>query len=169
LLHPVPQGLLDNSELGYLLRDPLLTGVRPGHALAGCGILDEAHPVPNQAANIEFVAKDAGASFGMTSDSRVTPPTSVRTWNLLFIEEAGDCDGALARCEQLENAAYGSGLVLVGPSISSNRIASRINLPNHLVPVRAAGGRLAPFNAAAQTAARLVGKILEIDRSRKSR
>lgn len=62
-LNPLPEPVLDDAEMRDLLDDPGFWRVRAGVPLAGLGILDEGLPVPDQAANVEFVVQDAGAAL----------------------------------------------------------------------------------------------------------
>ncbi len=51
-----PEILIDDSQFANLFDDSHCRRVRPGKPLAGLGVLDVALPIPDQAADVEFVA-----------------------------------------------------------------------------------------------------------------
>src|SRR4029077_14932185 len=88
---PVPELVIDNAQLRYLLRDPFFDRVRPVLPLAGCRILDNALPVPDQPADIRRPCPHGGPRFHspiarevrIGSALRPSPPTSHPGWALL--------------------------------------------------------------------------------------
>ena len=92
-LHTAPQLLIDDPQMRHLLGHPLLRRVHAGDAFARGRVLDEAHAVPHQAADIQLVAQDAGAARGMATDGGVTPGAALGAGEGFGIQCLGDGDG----------------------------------------------------------------------------
>src|SRR5260370_36522868 len=67
-LHLVPELVIDDAQVRYVLRDPLVRRVRPSLSLAGCRILDKALPVPDELADIELVVQHSSAPSPVAVD-----------------------------------------------------------------------------------------------------
>ena len=67
-LHFVPELVIDDAEVRYVLRDPLVRRVRSSLSLAGRRILDKALPVPNELADVELVVQHPGAPSPVAVD-----------------------------------------------------------------------------------------------------
>ncbi len=105
VFHGLPQRIVDDPLFWNLGPDPFGFRVGARDAFACIRILDEALPVPNQNADIEFVVHKAVAPGNMPTDCRISPWPSERTANTVAIEIGRDCDWAPAGGEFTEYPA----------------------------------------------------------------
>ena len=127
-------------------------------------ILDEAHAVPHQAADIQLVAQDAGAARGMATDGGVTPGASLGAGEGFGIQCLGDGDGRMALGEHPEDAGDGLGLALVDGPVAAHRFAMRVGLPQRFIAIAQPAGRFTAHDPAPEAAMRLVGEVLQEQR-----
>jgi hypothetical protein len=68
LLDALPEGILDDPQLGNFLLDHGIGRVRLGAPPARLRILDVAELVPDQLPDVEPIVQDAGAPLGVAVD-----------------------------------------------------------------------------------------------------
>ncbi|HYT75824.1 MAG TPA: hypothetical protein VEL79_13805 [Vicinamibacterales bacterium] len=71
-------------------RRPLGCRVEPRHALSGVRILHVAKPIPDQAADVQLVVKNAGSALRVAVDGARTPRATERAWYARTIQVLGD-------------------------------------------------------------------------------
>jgi hypothetical protein len=82
----LPERLVNDMQLRHVLADPLGARIGPGDALVVIRVLDEALPVPHQAADVELVVQDAGAAPPVAVDRGLPPGLVRRAGNALPVE-----------------------------------------------------------------------------------
>src|SRR5262249_54897181 len=122
----LPERVVDDAQIGDLGDEPSGWGIEPGEAPAGLPILDALLPVPDQPADIEFVAQDARAPQRMAPDRGVAPGPAARAGDPVGVEAPGDRPGRLAGSELLEDAPHDIGLARVNPPAAMDRLAAGI-------------------------------------------
>ena len=118
LLHPLPERVVDDAQVGHLLDDPFALRVEARDPLAGVRVLDEALPVPDQPADVELVVQQAGAALRVAVD-RVGPQPSPTGRARRPGSSPGDRPRRLAGGVLAEDAAddlrFGSSLIVRPP------------------------------------------------------
>lgn len=69
----VPERLINDAQIRDLLNLPVSDGVEPRNPFAGIWMLGIAEAIPDAAANIEFVVKNACAADRITIDGVLLP------------------------------------------------------------------------------------------------
>src|SRR5690242_11923150 len=98
-LHILPQGLVDDTQLGHLGDEPFGLGIETGQAPAGARVLHIALPVPQQPADVELVVKHTGATQSMAADRGIAPGSAAWACDMFGIEPTGDRPRRDAGCE----------------------------------------------------------------------
>jgi hypothetical protein len=75
-LYCLPDFIVDDSQLGHVLRDPLRRRIRAGDTLAGVWILQEPLPIPHQTTDVQLVVKNANASLRISVNRARAPERS---------------------------------------------------------------------------------------------
>ena len=156
-LHPLPQLLIDDPEMGNLLDNPVNLGVQTSEALARAGIFDIALLVPDETADVQLIPQDTGATGVVAADRRVSPRSAPWPGDTVSIEVAGDGAGGPGDRKFSEYAPYDLGLLIVDSACSVDGVALGILLLDDIVAIRIAAPRAALTHASFETAVRLLG------------
>jgi hypothetical protein len=160
---PVPECVVHEAELRGVLNDPRLRRIEARLAFAGLGILKEPLPVPDPAADVEFVVQNASAALVIAGDGREAPsPASIpRTGDALGIQ--GSCDGARAQAigVTLEDPDDRHGFLGHDVEVTSRKLAVRLELAQGPVAIAAPTGRLAAAHATFKSAMCLMCEVLQ--------
>ncbi|ANY80496.1 hypothetical protein BB934_21520 [Microvirga ossetica] len=139
----VPEGIVDDAQMGHICSFPALQRVRARHALAGARVLDVRAAVPDQLADIKLIVEDARAALLLAPDGGVLPRAIVGTAYMLIIQPPGDCPRTHPVGEHREDTLDDDGLGRVDHPPSSFRVL------DHVI-AEGLAGRGAPLQDAAQ-------------------
>ncbi|HYT67904.1 MAG TPA: hypothetical protein VEL51_15855 [Vicinamibacterales bacterium] len=89
-LYCLPDFIVDDSQLGHVLRDPLRRRIRPGDTLAGIWILQETLPIPHQTTDVQLVVENANASLRISVNRARAPERPTRTAHTFGVESLRD-------------------------------------------------------------------------------
>ena len=160
-LDPLPQLVLDDTQLRHLGPDPFGFRVRTRHPLAAVRVLDEALPVPDQHASIKLVVDDAIAPAGVAPDRRVAPTVAERAGNAIPVQIGRDGAWRFSNREFPEDTADNRGLGLIDLAFAPNRLALAVGALYHVVAVAEPAARLALLHPTAQTTMGLGGEVFQ--------
>ena len=90
-------------------------------------------PVPDQAADIEFIVENAGAPPPVAVDGRGTPGITGGTGDRLPVEGVCNSFWGTTLRELLEDPAYNLSLELIDTAFAAHRFACSINLVNNVI------------------------------------
>src|SRR5258708_14013962 len=158
-LYPLPQLVIDDTQLRHLGPDPFRLRVRARHPLAGIRVLDEALPVPDQPASTKLVVDDAVTTAGMSPNRRVSPGAAERAADAIPVQIGGDRARRFSSRELLEDATDNRSLGFIDLAFASNRLALTIGALHHVLALTTPAAGLAPLPPPAQTAMGLGGEI----------
>lgn len=158
------QSIVDDAEVGHLLHDPFGLRVEPGLPLAGVRILDEALPVPHQAADIHLVIEEAVATLGIADDGREAPVPSGGARYALAVQLGRNSLGRLARNIVGEDAVDGRCLRFVDGPVAADRLTIGVQPLHHVIAVGLAATGLAGLHPTPEPPPSLVGEVFEEQR-----
>ena len=154
----------DDAQRGDGLADPFALGALPAHPVAGVGIFEPLRLVPDQAAEVEGVAQDAGALSGMAVDGGGDPGglagavTRPGWGDAAGVEVGGNPAGGLAGGEALPDLAHDLGLVGLDDELGAL-------LPTDTaITVGQTAGVEAAFGLAFLAAMGAKGQVLQVER-----
>ncbi len=157
----LPEVVIDDAQLGHLGCDPFVMGIRSGHALAGARVFHVPEPVPDQAADVELVVEDAGATVDMPADRGVTPAATERAGNALVVQCDGDPAWRGSARKLAVDTSYDPSFIVIDAALAINRLTGGVHTLDDRVTVAEATARLAGFNAASEPAPCLVGEVFQ--------
>ena len=78
-LYCLPEFIVDDAQLGHVLRNPLGRRIRPGDTLAGVWIFQEPLPIPHQATDVQLVVENADAALRISVNRAGAPERPTRS------------------------------------------------------------------------------------------
>jgi hypothetical protein len=160
-LHRIPDFLVNDAHLRHFLNHPLGFRIETRNPLSRVRVFQVAEPVPDEAADIEFVVEDANTALRVTMDRRRPPFGALRPRHALLVQLKGDRARRLAGNVVCEDTADDGGLRLVDRPIAADWLAIRCKLFHHVITEAEPATGLAILDTAAQPAARLIGKVFQ--------
>ena len=154
----------DDAQRGDGLADPFALGALAAHPAAGVGVLEPLGLVPDQAAEVEGVAQDAGALGGMAVDGggdpgRLAGAVAGPGWgDAAGIEVGGNPAGGFAGGEALPDLAHDLGLVGLNDELGALVTADAA------IAVGQAPGVEAALGLAFLAAMGAEGQVLQVER-----
>ena len=109
-LDPVPQGVIDDSQVRHFDRFPLIGWIGPGKAFTGFGVFNVGAAIPDKPPNIEIVVENSGATIDLAPYRCISPIASTGAGDCFFVEPLGDLTRAYAGGVFIENPSNDVGL-----------------------------------------------------------
>jgi hypothetical protein len=138
---------------------PFGFGIVSWYAPAGCRVLHERLPIPDEAADVDLVVQDAAAAKTVATDHRVAPRSTMWSGNPFSIKHLGYPAGRLSSTERLKDASHHPSLGLIDPAPASDEFATGVKLSYNLIAVSEPTGWFALPHAPGQTALHLSFEI----------
>ena len=157
----VPGFLVDDAQVRHRLDNPFRARVRARHSFPGGRVFEEAHAVPHQPADIEFIAQKPGAAPGMAADGGIPPGAPLGAGHSLGVQPFGDGNRAGAAGEEREDAAHDGRLGFIDAAPAALRFAIGVELADHIIAIAEPARRAPGGDPPAQAAPCLVGEVLE--------
>ncbi|EXL01340.1 hypothetical protein BG46_17595 [Brucella anthropi] len=168
LPYSVPDVLIDNTQVGNVLDDPIAFRVRAGDALSRIRVFDIAQSVPDELADIKLVVEDAAAALWVAVNGGRPPVAALRSGYALAVQRHGDGPRRLTFQVVREDAAHDIRFGLVDCALAATGFSGLIELAYNIIAVAKPTARLAIFDPAAQAAPRLVGKVFDVKRAHRA-
>jgi hypothetical protein len=119
-LYRVPGLLVDDPQARHFLDHPFGFGIEPRHPLSRIRVFQVAEPVPDEAADIEFVVENADAALRVAVDGRRSPLGPLRPGHTFCIQLKSNCSRRFAGEVIGEDATDGDGLRVVDRPIAAD-------------------------------------------------
>src|SRR5258708_6276318 len=134
-LHLIPEFLGNNAPFGNLGDYPFNPRIDTSNASARGRVFGEPLAVPYKLPDVDFVAQDAAASTGVSSDRCVRPSPPAGASNPLQIELASDCPRRLARREGLIDPTDRFCFALFDDTIAAQEFTAIIKASHHSIAI----------------------------------
>ena len=131
--------------------------------LSGLRVLDEALPVPDQAADVQLVVEETGAAGAVAADGAVAPALAARAGDSLHVQPLGDRLGRAAGGEFGEDPPHDRGLLRHDAPLAVDRPIGT-QLAHYRIAVAEPAGAAVGPHSAFQPAPGLLRQILEVER-----
>src|SRR5262245_22534570 len=89
-LHCLPQLVIDDSQLWYVLGNPLRRRIHPRDSLAGVRVLQKSLAIPYQTADVQLIVENADAAFRASVNRAGAPERPTRSADTFGIESLRD-------------------------------------------------------------------------------
>src|SRR4029077_7016097 len=89
-LDPLPQILIDDTQLWHVRDNQSGLFIEARDSLSGIRVLDIGQPIPDQTADIQLVVQDAGAASPVAVDRGRSPGLAGRAGHLPLVERMRD-------------------------------------------------------------------------------
>src|SRR6056297_514569 len=160
-LHGSPERIIDDAQLGHVRDHPLRLRVLPRYPFPGRRILDVAQAVPDHTPDIKLIVQDPCSARSVPADRCIAPHPAPGTGHLVFVQFARNRLGGVPLAELSKNLPDDLCLAVIDGALAGDHLAIIAQPAHHIIPIGLAASRTTGFNAPAQAAPCLVGKVLE--------